>query len=65
MAGREPAPDELAAADVVAGALGGRWESRGGEGDPPGMDDFDVILPDGRSIALAVTSANLPIVAHS
>jgi hypothetical protein len=29
------------------------------------MDDFDVILPDGRSIALAVTSANLPIVAHS
>jgi hypothetical protein len=57
MAGREPAPEELAAADVVAGALGGRWESRDGEDDPPGMHDFDVILPDGRCIALEVTSA--------
>jgi hypothetical protein len=57
MAGREPAPEELAAADVVAGALGGRWESRDGEDDPPGMHDFDVILPHGRCIALEVTSA--------
>jgi hypothetical protein len=57
MAGREPAPEELAAADVVAEALGGRWELRDGEGDPPGMHDFDVILPDGRCIALEVTSA--------
>jgi hypothetical protein len=57
MAGREPAPEELAAADVVADALGGRWELRDGEGDPPGMHDFDVILPDGRCIALEVTSA--------
>jgi hypothetical protein len=47
----------LAAADVVAEALGGRWELRDGEGDPPGMHDFDVILPDGRCIALEVTSA--------
>ncbi|HYB27956.1 MAG TPA: hypothetical protein VEF89_15165 [Solirubrobacteraceae bacterium] len=57
MAGREPAPEELAAADVVADAVGGHWESRDGEGDPPGMHDFDVILPDGRCIALEVTSA--------
>jgi hypothetical protein len=57
MAGREPAPEELAAADLVAIALGGRWESRDGEDDPPGMHDFDVILPDGRRIALEVTSA--------
>ncbi len=57
MAGREPAREELAAANVVAGALCGRWESRDGEGDPPGMHDFDVILPDGRRIALEVTSA--------
>ena len=57
MAGREPAPEELAAADVVVGALGGRWESRDGEDDPPGMHDFDVILPGGRCIALEVTSA--------
>ena len=47
----------MAAADVVAGALGGCWKSRDGEGDPPGMHDFDVILPDGRWIALEVTSA--------
>lgn len=57
MAGREPAAEELAAVDVVAGTLGGRWESRDGENDPPGMHDFDVILPDGRCIALEVTSA--------
>ena len=57
MAGREPAPEELAAADIVAGALGGRWKSRDGAGDPPGMHDFDVILPDGRCVALEVTSA--------
>jgi hypothetical protein len=57
MAGREPAPEELAAAEVVAGVLCGRWELRDGEGDPPGMHDFDVILPDGRRIALEVTSA--------
>jgi len=57
MAGREPAPEELAAAEVVAGALGGRWESRDGEDDPLGMHDFDVTLPDGRCIALEVTSA--------
>jgi hypothetical protein len=57
MAGREPAPEELAAADVIADALGGRWESRDGEDAPPGMHDFDVILPDGRCIALEVTSA--------
>ena len=57
MAGREPAPEELAAANVVAAALGGRWESRDGEDDPPGMHDFDVILSDGRCIALEVTSA--------
>jgi hypothetical protein len=47
----------LAAADVVVGVLGGRWESRDGEDDPPGMHDFDVILSDGRCIALEVTSA--------
>ena len=52
MAGREPAPEELAAANIVADALGGRWELRDGEGDPPGMHDFDVIFPDGRCIAL-------------
>jgi len=57
MAGREPTPEELAAADVIADALGGRWESRDGEDAPPGMHDFDVILPDGRCIALEVTSA--------
>jgi hypothetical protein len=57
MAGREPAPEELAAADIVSGALGGRWESRDAEDDPPGMHDFDVVLPDGRCIALEVTSA--------
>jgi len=57
MAGREPAPEELAAADIIADALGARWESRDGEGDPPGMHDFDVILPDGRCVALEVTSA--------
>jgi hypothetical protein len=57
MAGRVPAPEELAAADIVARALGGRWESRDGEGDPPGMHDFDVILRYGRSIVLEVTSA--------
>jgi hypothetical protein len=47
----------MAAADLVAVALGGRWELCDGEGDPPGMHDFDVILPDGRCIALEVTSA--------
>jgi hypothetical protein len=57
MAGRGPAREELAAADVVAGALGGHWESRDAAGDPPGMHDFDVMLPDGRCIALEVTSA--------
>jgi hypothetical protein len=57
MAGRGPAREELAAADVVAGALGGHWESRDGARDPPGMHDFDVMLPDGRCIALEVTSA--------
>jgi hypothetical protein len=57
MAGREPTPEELAAADVVADALGGRWESCDGEDAPPGIHDFDVILPDGRCIALEVTSA--------
>ena len=43
MAGREPAPEELAAAEVVAAVLGARWELRDGQGDPPGMHDFDVI----------------------
>jgi hypothetical protein len=56
-AGRQAGTDEFAAADVVAGALGGRWESRDGKDDRPGMHDFDVILPDGRCIALEATSA--------
>lgn len=58
MAGRDPRPDELAAADLVANALGGRWQTRDGESDPDGMYDFDVILPDGRCIALEITSAS-------
>jgi hypothetical protein len=57
MAGREPRPDELAAADVVARALGGRWEWLDGKDAPPGMHDFGLILPDGHRIALEVTSA--------
>jgi hypothetical protein len=38
MAGREPTPEELATADVVADALGGRWESRDGEDIPSGAE---------------------------
>jgi hypothetical protein len=57
MAGREPTAEEVAAADIVVGLLGGSWESRDGEGAPDGMHDFDVQLPDGRCIALEITSA--------
>ena len=57
MDGREPTDAELAAANIVTGALGGSWVSRDVIGAPEGMHDFDVNVPDARYIALEVTGA--------
>jgi hypothetical protein len=47
---------ELHAAAVVAEQLGGTEEMRDGVDAPDGMHDFDINLPDGRSVALEVTA---------
>lgn len=57
MAGREPGPEELSAAEIVVGVLGGSYVSRDGVGAPDGMHEFDVRLPDARVLALEVTTA--------
>lgn len=54
MSGRELTPAEKAAGEMVAEALGGSAISRDGE---RGSHDFDIELPDGRTIALEVTAA--------
>jgi hypothetical protein len=56
MAGSEPTPRELQAGEVVAERVGGTLESRDGSHAAPGMYDFDIHLPDGRVIALEVTT---------
>jgi hypothetical protein len=58
--GHEPTPLELQAAAVVAEHLGGTEQPRDGVGAPPKTHDFDIHLPDGRCIALEVTSIAHP-----
>ena len=56
MAGREPDPLELQAAAVVVEYVGGEAVSRDGVDAPSGAHDFDINHPDGRTIALEVTT---------
>lgn len=48
---------EVAAGNIAAGVLGGQAVPRDVEGAPDATHDFDVVLPDGRRVALEVTSA--------
>ena len=54
MSGRTLTPAERRAGELVASQLGGRAVHRDGERD---AHDFDVELPDGRTVALEVTAA--------
>ncbi len=56
MSGREHDPRELHAAAAIAERLAGTADSRDGVSAPPGTHDFDIYLPDGRVVALEVTS---------
>jgi hypothetical protein len=56
VAGEDPRPEELAAVEIVAEALGGTFKSRDGVDAAEGMHDFDISVG-GRLIALEVTSA--------
>lgn len=57
MAGRKMDASELAAAEIVAAYLEGRQEPRDVETARDGTHDFDVLLNDGRRVALEVTAA--------
>jgi hypothetical protein len=56
MSGREPTPEEWRDAKAVAGLLGGEAEAHDTGGAPDGSYDFNVVLPDGRRIALEITT---------
>jgi hypothetical protein len=53
-------PEEQQAGDIVAAHLGGTVHPRDISGAPPETHDLDVMLPDGRRIAVEVTSAREP-----
>jgi hypothetical protein len=58
----QPAPKEdieLEAAWTVAALVAGRPARRDKQGAPDGTHDFDILLPDGRTIALEVTSSTV------
>jgi hypothetical protein len=57
MAGRKMDASELAAAEIVAAYLEGREEPRDVVTARDGTHDFDVLLKDGRRVALEVTAA--------
>ncbi len=60
MPGRAVKPEEVVAGDIVASRLGGEAKPRDIPGAPDATYDFDICLPDGRNIALEVTSAADP-----
>jgi hypothetical protein len=55
MAGRDPDPTEIEAADLVLGVLRGHRVSLDTKHGPDGMPDFLLTLDDGRRVALEVT----------
>ncbi len=58
----KPWDNEQSAADLVAQLIGGTPTVRDGHGAPPSTHDFDVVLADGRVIALEVTQEVVPAV---
>jgi hypothetical protein len=58
MSGQAATPHEIAAATIVAGALGGTWRQRDGADDTAGLHDYDIEnLRSGGYVALEVTTA--------
>jgi hypothetical protein len=55
-----PSPYECRAAQLLQQVLDGQVTWRDAPGAPPGTHDFDLVLPDGRTIAVEVTSATDP-----
>lgn len=55
-----PRPYECRAAQLLQQVLDGQVTWRDAPGAPPGTHDFDLVLPDGRTIAVEVTSATDP-----
>jgi hypothetical protein len=54
--GRDPTPEEWRDARAVASLVGGEAVAHDTVGAPDGSYDFDVVLPDGRRIAVELTT---------